>query len=262
MSSLGQRSSIRVFGCVLLALGFRELKTRFGEYRLGYLWTIGEPVMHIAALTVMFREGSKHLLYDIDYPTFLLTGIVAFDFITHSMIHATEAIAANDGLFVYKQVKPFDVLFARTILEFLIHVAAFVVILCFMQWLGFHMAPYDPLGVIGVVMLTFCMAFGLSLNFAIMGRLLKDSRRVAGYSLRPLYFVSCLFYPLSLVPENIKPVILANPVTHVSLLMKEAWFKDYPHEGASWSYLCAVSLITLTVGMVLYRRYRYELVKE
>jgi capsular polysaccharide transport system permease protein len=262
MNSLDQRSPLRVFLCVVIALFFRELKTRFGEYRLGYLWVVGEPVMHMLALSAMFREGSRQILYDIDYPTFLLTGLMAFDFITHCIIHSTEAIAANEGLFVYKQVKPFDILVARALMEFMVHLLAFLAILVFMMWLGFPMCPYDPLGVICVAIMTFLLGFGFSLNFAIMGCLFKDTRRIAGYMLRPLYFISCLFYPLSLVPQSLKPVVMANPITHISELMKMSWFKDYPDSGASWLYLSAVTLVSLTVGMILYRRYRYDLVKN
>jgi capsular polysaccharide transport system permease protein len=250
-----------VFGCVVLALFFRELKTRVGEYRLGYLWAIGEPISHMIILSLIFGATSRIVLSGFQYPMFILTGIVLFDYLTSTAVSSAGAIAANDGLFVYKQVKPFDVVFSRAVLEYFIHIVAFAVLLGGMAWLGYdNITPRDPLTVLAVTLVAFFMGFGMALVTAVVGDLYKDVRRIIPYIIRPLYFLSCMIHPLALVPQEQRWFFLLNPLTHVLEIMRAAWFDSYPEGGASWSYVLGFTLIVLSGGMLLYRRSRFLLV--
>ncbi|WBA82901.1 hypothetical protein [Endozoicomonas sp. GU-1] len=42
-----QRSSLQIQWAVIHALMVREMKTRFGDYRLGYAWALLEPLFQI-----------------------------------------------------------------------------------------------------------------------------------------------------------------------------------------------------------------------
>ena len=48
------RNSWQIQRAVFLALFIRELKTRFGKYRLGFFWAMIEPIVHILVLTILF----------------------------------------------------------------------------------------------------------------------------------------------------------------------------------------------------------------
>ncbi|ETJ41004.1 ABC-2 type transporter, partial [human gut metagenome] len=41
------RSGFEVQVAAVKALFFREIRTRFGKFRLGYLWAILEPASHL-----------------------------------------------------------------------------------------------------------------------------------------------------------------------------------------------------------------------
>ena len=75
---LKPRSGTRVMAIAIRALFLRELQTRFGQYRLGYLWIILEPIFSIGILFVLFGTIMQKTLPNISYEVFLLNGIVPF----------------------------------------------------------------------------------------------------------------------------------------------------------------------------------------
>ena len=58
VSSNSVRSPFKMTLNVHRALVLRELKTRFGHFRLGYLWIFAEPIAHVAVLSAVFGVRS------------------------------------------------------------------------------------------------------------------------------------------------------------------------------------------------------------
>ncbi|HFK9180812.1 TPA: ABC transporter permease, partial [Escherichia coli] len=48
------RSSMEIQCSAVKALFFREIRTRFGKYRLGYIWSVLEPSSHLVILITIF----------------------------------------------------------------------------------------------------------------------------------------------------------------------------------------------------------------
>ena len=46
------RTPFEIQKAVVFALFVRELKTRFGKYRLGYVWALLQPIAHVMVLSV------------------------------------------------------------------------------------------------------------------------------------------------------------------------------------------------------------------
>jgi capsular polysaccharide transport system permease protein len=53
VASLMVRSGLEVQQATVKALFLREIKTRFGKYRLGYFWAVLEPAAHLLVLMVI-----------------------------------------------------------------------------------------------------------------------------------------------------------------------------------------------------------------
>jgi capsular polysaccharide transport system permease protein len=199
-------------------------------------------------------------MFGIDFTLFLLTGIIAYDFFSSVLAQCAGAIEANEGLFVYKQVKPFDVVITRVILEFLIHLGSFLLLLAVAAWLGSSVAPADPFGLLLLVVLLFVFSAACGLSIAIGTRLLPEMRKIIPFLTRPLFFISGIFFPLAAIPEDYRGLLLWNPILHFLELIREAYFASYVNTGASWWAVLGATLAASTLALVLYRRYRIALV--
>ncbi len=64
------RSGLEVQQAVIKALFMREIKTRFGKYRLGYLWAVLEPAAHLMVLVGTLGYVMHKTMPDISFPVF------------------------------------------------------------------------------------------------------------------------------------------------------------------------------------------------
>lgn len=252
------RSHWQIQKAVFLALFFREIKTRFGGYRLGYFWALIEPLSHIFVLSALFsvvrEEGN---FYNAPFPVFFATGILAFFTFQKIVLTSQQSIRVNIGLFGFRQVKPFDAIVVRAVIEFTIMFATIIVL----TWLGawffdLQTLPADPLKAIIVLSLMFLLGLGSGFSAAVVGALYEEWAQFIPQIIRPLYFISGIFFPLAALPEEFHPYLLWNPLLHGLEQFRAAWIEGYPAEQTSLLYLVAWALPSLFFGLWFYRHNR------
>lgn len=116
-----RRSGFAVMMAALHALIMREMQTRFGSYRLGYLWAPLEVVLQVLIYLVIFGAIMQRVLPGMDYSLFLLAGIIPFYMFQKNATRALGAVAANQGLLMYRSVRHIDIVLARCLLELIIY---------------------------------------------------------------------------------------------------------------------------------------------
>jgi len=52
--NVSMRTPWQIQKSVVFALFLRELKTRFGAYKFGYVWLLLEPMAHVIVLSLIF----------------------------------------------------------------------------------------------------------------------------------------------------------------------------------------------------------------
>jgi capsular polysaccharide transport system permease protein len=77
--------------------------------------------------------------------------------------------------------------------------------------------------------------------------------------MRPLFWVSGLFFTVEEVPQAAQAALLFNPVLHTVELVREGWFASYESPGASVSYVLYFALAFLTAGLLLERIVRRKI---
>jgi capsular polysaccharide transport system permease protein len=257
---MDQRSPLAVQRSVLFALLIRELKTRFGRYRLGYVWALLEPAAHVLVLTTIFGIFRSRTVDGIDYPVFFAAGIVPWFMFSNMVSRGMTAVSANQGLFGYRQVKAADALIARMLLEGLIHLAVLGTLLLIAFWIGYRVEVHDPLGLLAALLLLYGFGFGCALMACVTATLYEETQKFIPMLMRPLYFVSGIFFSLSTIPSEYRIYLLWNPILHALELVRKTMFPSFDIAGASWQYLAIAAVSTLCLGLALYRRSALRLV--
>jgi capsular polysaccharide transport system permease protein len=120
-----KRSAWEVQRAVLFALVLREMKARVGGQWIGAVWTLIEPLTHVMILVTILGFISGRVLADIEYPVFLVTGLLPFFLFQHLAMRLMDGIESNRGLFSYRQVKPLDTLLSRACVEALMNLLVY-----------------------------------------------------------------------------------------------------------------------------------------
>lgn len=258
-NNLQQRQPLEVFKAVVLALCLREIRTRFGPYKLGYAWAILEPLMHVVILTAIFSTRVEKFMPGVDFPVFIATGIIPWLLFSNIATRSINALEANLGLFAYRQVQPIDPLVARTILESVIHICTFAAIMSGLLFFGHSADFHDPLRVLLGVGLFAVFTSAVGLIFMMAGHFSAESQKLLPIIIRPLYFVSGIFFSPIVLPEQYKDLLFLNPILQGIEIIRSGIFADYPHSGYSISYFLSVTVATLVAACYLYEAKKKEL---
>ncbi|WP_261862681.1 hypothetical protein [Psychrobacter sp. JCM 18900] len=84
-------------GAAFHALLMRELQTRFGGYRLGYLWAPLEVIFQIAIILILVGNFRERIVPGMDIMLFLVVGMVPFRMFQRIATRALGAAQANKG---------------------------------------------------------------------------------------------------------------------------------------------------------------------
>jgi ABC-2 type transport system permease protein len=244
----GQRELLRL-------LVHRELKSRYKDSSLGFLWSLLRP---LSILVVYYVAIGKFLGAERSIPEFaiyIFTGLTAWQLFQEIVGSSTGSIVNNAGL-VKKVYLPREVFPLSAVGSALFTFAAQLVILVAAILVSGSIPTgsrllYIPLSV--AVLLTFAMAFGLLL--AAVNVYLRDVQYLVEISLTILFWASPVVYSWALVQSAIggswlEDLYLANPVTLAVLGMQRALWEagtDQPVPDG----LAVRLLIALGIGLVL-----------
>ncbi len=254
------RSPWQIQRAVVFALMLRELRARAGAHWLGLLWLVFEPLAHLAVLLTMFLAIRHITRGALEVPVFLVTGLLPFFVFRSVALRVGDSIPANRGLFGYRQVKPADTMVARALVEVLLHTAVYLALLAVLGWLGYQWWPQRPLELIGLSVMLIAFAFGVALVIAVATLRRPRLRAVVGILLVPLYLVSGVIFQVSSAPPAIRDWLLLNPVLHFIELGRGYFIPHYPLlPQVTVGYPAAWTVVTLALGMALYRLDRHRL---
>lgn len=247
------RTPLQVLRDVTFGLLIRELKTRFGRYRLGYTWALIDPLLMISAFSLIFGMRGHSGFGGAPAPLFITASYLPFLFFRHVVSKLQSAVSANMGLFCYRQVTPFATFVARFILEVMVGMMVGIILVLGLLWFGFDAIPADPLQVILGYLLLMVFSFSLGIVFCVICTLFQEADKFLRLLMMPLMFISCVMHPLIAIPAQYQHWFLWNPLVHAVELIRRGWLAGYSSPNVSWTYLSALTLLLLTFAMSCYR---------
>lgn len=237
----------------------RETRTRYGKTRIGYIWAILEPLVQISVFWMMFYMTGRSVA-GMSVPIFFLTGFMPWGLFVNLVQRNINAVEGNRALLKYPQVKPLDLVLARTILEAATNIVALLILLGAFVLAGYPLEMHD----IGLVMQSFgaliLLGLGLGLCLSCVARYLASTDKVVGFLLRPLFWMSGLFFVANYLPFRMQKLLMLNPMLHVVEYMRAGFFASYKPQLATLTYPAALGVVLVFFGLLLERYTRKKIV--
>ena len=191
---------------------------------------------------------------NISYPVFLATSFISYNMFRNITFKSMNAFNANKALFVYKQVKPFDTIISRTIIEVALAIIITIILLCIGLYLGLDVTCKNIFGVI--VGFLWIALFGVSLGilFAVLSTFYENFEKIIKLAFLPMFFLSGLFYTAESLPQIAREILLYNPIFNFMELIHGEYFFPLDTRYVDYNYLLLWTLIPLFLGLWLYKK--------
>jgi capsular polysaccharide transport system permease protein len=247
----------------VVALVIRELRARVQGQWLSLMWMVLEPLAHVLAILALLGARRHFVSINIEFPVFLVTGLLPFFIFRNLARRLSKSISANKGLFAYRQVMPIDALVARGFVEVGLSSMVYVAALALLGWLGYHWFPREPLELAGVSLALIVLGASFGLLFAVIAHNRPRVDAVIGLIFLPLYFASGVIFPVHNLSPSLREVLLFNPVLHLIELSRFHFLPNYSLlPGVDPFYPAAWALALGALSLSLYRVYRFQFVSR
>ncbi|MHB1130989.1 MAG: ABC transporter permease [Chloroflexota bacterium] len=227
----------------------RDLKVRYRNSVLGFLWCLFNPLLMMVVYTVVFTVLMRSNIQN--FPVFILIGILAWNLHNTAIMGSATSITDNAGLVmkVYfpRALLPISVVFSNTVNFILALVALAAMLVVF----GVSIGPSIVLlPVILLVQVVFCC--GLALFLSALTVFYRDVAIITETLMLAWFFLTPIFYRLEDVfPEYSRILYIANPMASII-----SAYRDVLYHGG-WPALDFFSRTAVTAVVVLIGGYLF-----
>jgi lipopolysaccharide transport system permease protein len=235
-----------------------DLKNRYQNTSLGFLWSLLSPLLLAGVLYFFFR----HLFgQEENFAINLLVGLMAFRFFTTGTTSSLQAIVGKPSL-VTKVYIPRQILVLSNVLANLISsLLEFIVLLPIIFVLLGHL-PLTVLLFPLIHFLYFWFIFGAGLLLSSLFVYFRDLNQIWEVLVNVLFFCSPIFYPLSIVPAYLMPYYMLNPITQYIAIYRQVMVAgDLPSLGSAIGII-VVGIAAYFVGSFAFSKLQRRFAEE
>jgi lipopolysaccharide transport system permease protein len=250
---------LRLYRGLIQTLVVRDLKARYRGSTLGLLWTLLNPLLHMAIYALVFSVYIRNEMER--YPAFLLCGILPWTWFSSALFMGTTTIIEGGSMlkkvFFPPQVLP-TVTVIATFMNFLLSLPLlFGVLLLFGVTFGWSLLAL-PL----IMATQFALTLGLTLIVSAASVRYRDIPPILGHVLTFWFFLTPIIYPVSSVPERFRALLSFNPVAPFFVAYQEALLYNRLVSWETFGLMIGLGAVTLLVGILIFGRLRWSLVEE
>ena len=236
----------------------RDFVSIYKQTILGPLWFFLQPIITAITFTVIFGNLAKISTDGLPQILFYMCGITLWNYFADTLTKTADTFSSNANIFgkVYfpRMIVPLSVVVSNLIklgIQFLLFLGIWIYYL--IQSDLIH--PNKMLVLIPfLIILIGFMALSFGIIISSLTTKYRDLKFLVTFGIQLMMYASPIVYPLSIVPEKYKWIIVANPVTSIIETFKYAFLGVGEF---SWLYLVYSTLFTIIlfmIGLVIFHR--------
>ncbi len=234
---------------LLVELVKKDIKLKYRSSYLGVIWTLLEPLLTMAVLTLVFSKllgkGTK------DFPVYILTGRLLYTFFSGGTKAALKSVRANASMIKKVYVPKYMYPFASVLSNYVIFLISLVVLAIVAIARGVY--PTLRLFWIFIPLLQILlMTAGVGLILATMAVFFRDVEYLWGVALMLIMYASAIFYQVGdMVSEKNAWIFKLNPLYAVIVNFRNAVF-DQPMDFTAMWYAFGFGAVSLLIGVIAF----------
>ncbi len=239
---------------LLVSLVARDVRARYKQSILGFYWAVLNPLFNALIYTVVFSMVLRISAENIPFPIFLLSGLVVWNVFGNGLLSAIDSVVKYAPL-VAKVPFPREVLPVSAVLARLVDFAfSLVVLLAIMLGMGLPLT-WHLVWLLPIIVIEVLFTIALALPLAAANLFYRDIQQLLSVVLMAWMYITPLFWPVSMFPENLRFLFWVNPM---GLLVYEArqalLYGRLPH-FSTLGLVLLISLVLLAGGTMVFRHY-------
>ncbi|MEO0773167.1 MAG: ABC transporter permease [Pseudomonadota bacterium] len=214
----------------------RERQTRFAGGALGTLWAYLTPLSWIAFLVIIFKLLNRAPPIYVPAEIFVATGVLPYIVFRQTITSLSRTLTANRYLRYIRPINGNDLIAASALSELITAIVTATVVFVLISVLFTIPGPDNPARVLIALFVVWVLAMGIGRFIAVVGMASDSFARSVPILLRPMFWISGIFYTATELPGPVLDILWYSPTFHVTEFLREGYFIGYTSPIANVTY--------------------------
>lgn len=228
----------------------RDIKRKYYKSALGVLWTVLNPLLSMLVMTLVFSTLFQRNIDN--YPIYLLSGQLIFNFMSGASRQSMNAILGNAGfirsIYIPKYIFVLSCV-VQGFVDMLFSLSALILVMLLTHarfTLNLLMLPM----LLGLV---FIFTLGFSLVLATYGTFFRDLQHLYGIFTMLWMWLSAIFYPITIIPSTYRFLLDLNPAIHYIGIMRAICYEGTLPTEKSLIIATCYAIVMLLMGISVFK---------
>ena len=230
---------------------WRDIKIKYKQTVLGFLWAIIQPVLMMVIFTFFFGQALNIPSQNIPYPVFVFSGLLLWNLYATGLSSSANSMVANahiiKKIYFPRLIIPVSSVLVALFDFFMAILIFFVLLVYYQQPVGLNAIWMWPCA----ILITIIATLGPGAWIAALNVKYRDFRYVIPFLIQVLFFLTPVIYPINILEHEIlRYAVAISPMYAAIELFRIPIVSQTPDLGLIGISL--VSTILLFVGGLFY----------
>ena len=233
----------------------QELTLRYKRSVIGIGWTLLNPMLTSFVLWIVFSFlFAGKLQSEQQFAPYLMAGILLSTFFNQGLLQAANSIAANGGILTKVAVPPKIFAFAASLAAYINFLIGLIPLAIVVYISGQSLSLYLPIVfLMGIFLALFVAGIGLALSVIFIR--FDDAKNIINVLLLILIYLTPVFYPLSILSEQMQRIVGLNPLTSYLDVFRWGFSNNATATMGDFIYLSVTGVSFFILGSYVFKRY-------
>lgn len=217
-------------------LTLTEFKLKDQGTFLGFLWTLLHPALTFAILYFLFTKWMGKFVDQ--YAAYLIVGVVQWQFFEKATSSALPVLKRSSSLIKNFKFPVQILVFSSVGAVFLCYLLEMAILLAFLLLTGIRPSA-NWLLLPGLMLFYLVLTLGVSLALSLLALEYQDLERIWAIVLSTGFFLTPVFYPLSVLSKGRRNLLMFNPMVHVIDVFRHSLLQS---SVSSWTGVFIIGL--------------------
>lgn len=233
---------------------WRDIKIKYKQTVLGFLWAILQPLMMMIIFTLFFGRALHIPTQQIPYPVYVFSGLLIWNIFSSGLTNASNSMITNapiiKKIYFPRLIVPVSSILGALV-DFSIAFALFAAILLYyaqpVTWIALWCWPT-------AIMICMLATLGLGSWLAALNVKYRDFRYVIPFLVQILFFLTPVIYPISLIHHPWVQYILATSPMYAAVELFRAPLMNQLPNGDFMSISLGSGLLLMVIGILYFKK--------
>lgn len=240
---------------LLFNLALRDFRIRYARNHLGLAWAVLEPLAILLIMMIVFTYLRNRTTPEYPFIVYLLSGLMGYDFFSKSLGQATSSIKSYSFMIELIHIRKDFIPLVSILTSFFTHLIVLVTAIIVLilngvtfSWFWLQLPYY--------MFATWLFLLGVTWTTSALVVYARDIQHVIPIVMRALFFLTPLFWNISMFPEKYHNYFKLNPLFYLvegyrnCLIYKQFFWSDTFSMTAFW----VITFIFLFIGRYTFRK--------